>query len=376
MISDCGTDKLTPMNWLSDSVTVITLQQPQMRKGSFASLIGATPLLDVFVAGPENQLVVECIAPSGIEQLVARSPVYLYGPSGAGKTALALTIAARWTNESNNRTVTMTSGSDFAKAFTRAIEADDMDRFRQLHRQCNCLVVDNIHELATKPAAQEEMVSTIERLTNDGAAIITTALELANLVPKLKVSLSSRLNGGHSLQVALPSKWAMLEIMRRLTANLQMEISEKDLESIGTQLQDGMSPLQLRGILIRWSHQNRVSPDRSLKESKRLIHKLVDSQIAKGPTTSDIAKAVAKEMRVTIELMRGPGRKSSVVRARGLAMLLMRQWTDVSFQNIGEYFGGRDHTTVMHACKKTEEDLTNDIDLERMADRIRQKLKS
>ncbi|MCY2984473.1 MAG: DnaA/Hda family protein [Planctomycetota bacterium] len=364
------------MNWINDPLTVVTLQQPRMRKGSFASLIGATPLLDVFVAGPENQLVVECLAPTGIEQLVARSPLYLYGPSGAGKTALALTFAARWTNEATNRTVTMTSGSDFAKAFTRAIEADDMDRFRQLHRQCNCLVVDNIHELATKPAAQEEMVATIERLTQDGAAIIATALELANLVPKLKLSLSSRLNGGYSMQVNLPSSATRLEIMRRLASNLQIEINEADLDSLSSQLQDGMSPLQLQGILIRWSHQNRVSPDRSQKESKRLIDKLVDSQIAKGPTAADIAKAVAKEMRVTMELLRGPGRKSSVVRARGLAMLLMRQWTDISFQNIGEYFGGRDHTTVMHACKKTEEDLTKDIDLERMADRIRQKLKS
>ena len=363
------------MNLLSHSFTVIALQQPQMRKGSFASLIGATPLLDVFVAGPENQLVVECLSALGIEQLVPRSPLYLYGPSGSGKTALALTIAARWINESNSRTVTLTSGSDFAKAFTRAIEADDMERFRQLHRQCSCLVVDNIHELATKPAAQDEMVSTIERLTSDGGAIIATAKELATLVPKFRLSLSSRLNGGHSLPISLPSRISRLEMLRLLASSSQIEISDQDLESIGSQLQDGMSPLQLRGILIRWSHQDRVAPDRTKKESERLIDKLVDSQIAKAPSTSDIAKAVAREMQITMELLRGPGRKSSVVRARGLAMLMMRQWTDVSFQNIGEYFGGRDHTTVMHACKKTEEDLTKDVDLERMAERIRQKLK-
>ena len=364
------------MNLLSNSPTVITLQQPRMRKGSFASLIGASPLLDVFVAGPENQLVVECLSPNGIEQLVNRSPLYLYGPSAVGKTALALTIAARWTNESNDRTVTLTSGSDFAKAFTRAIDADDMDRFRQLHRQCSCLVVDNIHELSTKPSAQAEMVSTIERITSDGGAIIATANELATLIPKLRLSLSSRLNGGHSLPISFPSSVTQLEIMRLLAANCKIEISNQDLDSIGAQLQDGMSPLQLRGILIRWSHQDRVAPGRTKKESKRMIDKLVDSQIATAPSTSDIAKAVAREMQITMESLRGPGRKSSVVRARGLAMLLMRHWTDVSFQNIGEYFGGRDHTTVMHACKKTEEDLSKDVDLERMAERIRQKLKS
>ena len=363
------------MNLLSDSLTVITLQQPRMRKGSFASLIGATPLLDAFVAGPENQLVVECLSPKGIEQLVERSPLYLYGPSGVGKTALALTVAARWANESNDRTVTLTSGSDFAKAFTRAIDADDMERFRQLHRQCNCLVVDNVHELATKPGAQAEMISTIERIISDGGTIIATANELATLVPKFRLSLSSRLNGGLSLPIAFPSNLTQREIMRLLAASCKIKISDLDLDSIGAQLQEGMSPLQLRGILIRWSHQERVAPNRTKKESKRLIDKLVDSQIATSPTTSDIAKAVAREMQITMELLRGPGRKSSVVRARGLAMLLMRQWTDVSFQNIGEYFGGRDHTTVMHACRKTEEDLTKDVDLERMAERIRQKLK-
>lgn len=364
------------MNLLSHSVTIITLQQPRIRKGSFASLIGATPLLEVFLAGPENQLAAECLSPLGIEQLASRSPLYLYGPSGAGKTALALTIAARWTNEANNRTVTLTSGSDFAKAFTRAIDADDMDRFRQLHRQCKCLVVDNIHELATKPAAQAEMVSTIERMTSDGCAIIVTATDLATLVPKLRLALTSRLNGGYSVPISNPSSSTRVEIMKLLAANAKIEITDQDLESICSQLHDEASALQLRGILVRWSHQDRVAPSRSKKESKRLIDKLVDSQIAKAPSISDIAKAVAREMQITMELLRGPGRKSSVVRARGLAMLLMRQWTDTSFQNIGEYFGGRDHTTVMHACKKTEEDLTKDVDLERMAERIRQKLKS
>lgn len=363
------------MNLLSDSLTVITLQQPRMRKGSFASLIGATPLLEVYVAGPENQLVVECLSPYGIEHLVARSPLYLYGPSGVGKTAIALTLAARWTNELNTRTVTLTSGSDFAKAFTRAIDSDDMERFRQLHRQCGCLVVDNIHELATKPAAQEEMVSTIERLTNEGGAIIATATELATLVPKLRLSLSSRLIGGHSLPISFPSGPTRREIMRLLAASSKIEIGQLDLDSIESQLQDGMSALQLRGILIRWAHHDRVAPGRSKKDSIRLIDKLVDSQIAKAPSTSDIAKAVAREMQITMELLRGPGRKSSVVRARGLAMLLMRQWTDVSFQNIGEFFGGRDHTTVMHACRKTEQDLEKDVDLERVAERIRLRLK-
>lgn len=363
------------MNLLSQSLKTITLQQPRMRKGSLASIIGASPLLDVFIAGEENQAVSECLSPEGIEQLPARSPVFLYGPSGSGKTAIALTLAARWLNESAERTITLTSGSDFSKAFTRAIEADDMDRFRHLHRQCDCLIVDNIHELATKPAAQDEMVSTLERLANDGHVVIVTAPDLAPLTPNLKLALSSRLNGGYSIAIAYPSMESRREILRLLATQTQLDIQAEDLNAIGSQLHEGMSPLQLRGILIRWAHHDRLTPDRTPRESKRIIDNLVDSQIAKAPPVADIAKAVAREMQVTLELMRGPIRKSSVVRARGVAMYLMRKWTDVSYQNIGEFFGGRDHTTVMHACKKTEEDLAVDHELMRIVDRVRQKLK-
>ncbi|MEQ1824826.1 MAG: helix-turn-helix domain-containing protein [Pirellula sp.] len=362
------------MSLLSSSFSYLTLQQPRMRKGSFASLVGSTPLLDVFVAGPENQWCLECLSPFGVEQLPRRSPLFLYGPSGSGKTALALTLAARWINDSGDRTITVTSGSDFAKALTRAIEADDMERFRQMHRECNCLVVDNIHELATKPIAQEEMIATIERLAVDGLAVIATAPELAPLTPNLRLALSSRLNGGLSVPVAYPSFSTRIELLRLLAKQLQLDIAETDLDAMGEQLQDGVSALQLRGILIRWSHHDRMNPVRSQRESKRLIDKLVDSQTAKSPDLTAIAKVVGREMQITLEVLRGPGRKSSVVRARGLAMYLMRKLTDESYQNIGAYFGGRDHTTVMHACKKTEEDLHSDSELMRTVDRVRQRL--
>ncbi len=363
------------MNSQSNSIAYLTLQQPRMRKGSFATLIGAMPLLDVFVAGPENQLTVESLSPGGVSELVSRSPVFLYGPSGAGKTAVALTLAARWMNETTDRNLTLTSGSDFSRAFTRAIEADDMDRFRQLHRECDCLLVDNIQELATKPAAQEEMISTIDHLINDGQAIIVTSPELPSLVPNLRSALTSRLNGGFGIPVAYPTLASRKEILKLLAASSQIAIGDEELDAIGAQSHDNMSAMQLRGILIRWSHHHRIAPERTPNESKRLIDSLLDSQIAKAPTLSDIAKVVGREMQLAMELLRGPGRKSSVVRARGLAMFLMRQLTDESYQNIGKYFGGRDHTTVMHACKKTEEDLTSDLELLRVVDRVKQRFK-
>jgi chromosomal replication initiator protein len=195
------------------------------------------------------------------------------------------------------------------------------------------------------------------------------------LTPNVRPALASRLHSGYSLRLNYPSVSTRKEILRMLAVHSQIAIGDEELDAIGLQLQDGMSPMQMRGLLIRWSHHDRVAPDRTPKESKRLIDNLVDGQAMVPPAMSDIAKAIGREMQLTMELLRGPGRKSSVVRARGLAMFLMRQMTEVSYQNIGEYFGGRDHTTVMHACKKTEEDLRSDNDLMRILDRVKQRLR-
>jgi chromosomal replication initiator protein len=359
---------------LGSSQTVLSLQQPRIRKGSFSSPIGAVPLLDVFVAGQENALAAECLSSDAVTHLPNRSPVLLYGPSGSGKTAIALTLVARWLNEASDRTVTITSGTDFAKAFTRAIEADDMDRFRNLHRQVDCLLIDNIQELATKPAAQEEMLITLDAIEREGRCVVATAPELATLTSQIRYALASRLHGGHTIAMALPGLDTRRELLRLLALHHQIEASDTVLAELIDQIPVGTSAVQLQGLLMRWSHHERVDPNRTPKASKRLIHQLVDSQQGRTPTLSEIAKLVSKESQVSVELLRGPSRKSSVVRARSVSMFLMRQITDESFQAIGEYFGGRDHTTVMHACKKIDEEQHTDLDLQRVLDRVRNRL--
>jgi chromosomal replication initiator protein len=220
------------------------------------------------------------------------------------------------------------------------------------------------------------LIACMESLSSNGKCIIATSPELCPLIPNLRPALTSRLNAGLSVPMVLPAYSARKEILRLIAQQLQIEISDADLDSIGELLQDGITALHLKGILIRWSHQDRLNPTRTQRESKRLIDRLVDAQATRTPEPSEIAKVVGREMRVVMDQLRGPSRKSSVVRARGLAMYLMRKFTELSYQNIGEYFGGRDHTTVMHACKKTEEDLAHDHELMRIIDRVSQKLSS
>ncbi len=353
----------------------INLQQPLLRKGSYSSLSGIVPLLDIFVAGPENASVHECVSPLSVRELVSRSPLLIYGPSGSGKTSIALTLATRWSNEFPDCNLTITSGGDFSRAYLRAIESDDMERFRQLHRNCDLLVFDNVHELASKPAAQDEFIANLSYLVTEEKCVIVTASDLPPLTPNLKTPLSSRLSGGYSFRLQLPGVEARQEILSLLAVQASFRLSGRDVDAIASQLPDGTTALQLRGILASWAHQERMEPNSTEESSERFISQLIDAQTPRLPTINEIGKLVAKELNVTLESLKGPTRKSSVVRARGLAMYLMRKLTDTSFQSIGKFFGGRDHTTVMHACKKTEDDLAQDHELTRSVNQIQERLK-
>ncbi|MFM9064506.1 MAG: helix-turn-helix domain-containing protein, partial [Pirellula sp.] len=203
--------------------------------------------------------------------------------------------------------------------------------------------------------------------------------------PDYHPSLQSLLSAGLSVPVKLPGPDARLAITEMLAAQSASEFTTEELSKFCTRIQDTPSALELRGLLNRWAlqiHADAMLKSQSQKSalqknpsSKTSATKHIDKIVAGSGrkfNSKDLLKSVAKEFQITLYTLTGPSRKSGVVRARGLAMLLMRQLTDESFEAIGEYFSGRDHTTVMHACKKTESTLAKDSELNRIYDRIRQ----
>jgi chromosomal replication initiator protein len=358
----------------TDSLTSLALMTPRARKKSFASLTGLTPLLSDFIAGSENELVRDLLSPSGVSDLVSQSPVLFVGPSGVGKTAIATTLAARWINEVSTRTFTLVHATEFVKMFVRAIESDDMPRFRSQHRECDCLMIDNVHELSGKDAVQLELVETLNALEQRQSSVILTSPVMPQWIPQFSQSLISRMMGGYCVEISCPGQEARMKILEQLALANNVSIAKEELHQLNSQLTDTHTALQLKGIITRWIHHRMSSTNQELKTSAKVIENLAETHTASIPTPLEIAKAVARETQQTFESMRGPIRKASVVRSRGLAMYLIRQWTETSFQAIGELFGNRDHTTVMHACKKTESDLQADQDLARSVERVRQKI--
>ncbi len=361
-----------------EALTHLSILKPPPRRKSTFALSGFAPLIDSFLLGEENSAIKEVSDPTAISGLHKRSPLYLFGPTGVGKTAVAITLATRWVNLQPDRTYHMIHALDFARNLVLAIESDDMSRFREQFRNCHCLLIDNVHELASKDFAQSELVEVLNTLEERETLVLFTSTVLPPLLTNWNLALASRMMAGHSIEISYPACAARFELIKQLSL-AGGGITESELQALclqlGLQSGENQSALQLKGLLARWQHRRRTIEEFGGDSGEELLDAIIDKQEKTQRTPLEIAKLVARELRQTLEQMRGPTRKSSVVRARGLAMYLTRQLTDTSYQAIGEFFGNRDHTTVMHACRKTEEDLTTDTELARCADRLKQKLR-
>jgi chromosomal replication initiator protein len=370
----------------TQELATIDLNRINLRRGVQQIIPPPALLLSQFILGEENRAIEELFAGLSIERLAERSAIVLFGPNGTGKTTLAHELLWRWSRDQNHRKLTLTSGTEFGRALQRGIKADDMARFRKIHRECDGLLIDNLHELTTKPAAQAELVQILKEAEEASRLVIFTAPELPRLRSGLHPSLQSLLSAGLSVPVKLPGPATRLAIAEKIATEIAPELSKDDIHKFCLRIQDTPNALQLKGILNRWAHhlhaesfakspllKNTSQKNPSGKQTSiKQIEKIVGAGTPKV-TCKDLLKRVAKEFQLTHDSLTGPSRKSGVVRARGLAMLLMRQLTDESFETIGEHFSGRDHTTVMHACKRTELSLVKDSELNRIYDRIRQR---
>lgn len=358
----------------------LPIRTPRLTKGSHCAITLPPTISKGFIAGPENLALVEALSPDRIENLADRSPVVLVGQCGTGKTAMATTLLLAWADAatshrtSSPKRLTLTSAVEFSRALTRAIKADDMQRFRQLHRECDGLLIDNIHEFVGKPIAQEEILSTLDHLTAEGRCVVATASDLPLGLSGLHRSLQSRFSGGLSISLAPPGKLARERILSEIASESSLGIEPLQIPPLADAFEENPTALELKGAIIRWSHQLRFNPTVA-QRPEQVVDRLLDGAAPPPIDPLDIAKSVCKETNVTLEQMKGPSRRSSIVRARGLAMFLIRQMTSESFESIGALFSHRDHTTVMNACKKTQVKLSSDTDLNRIHDRIRQKFR-
>lgn len=359
---------------LETTVNSFPLERPIVR-GRRRDTRPASASLPYFIAGPENRLV-NFIAQSTTPLFDFGNPLLLVGPSGSGKTAIAMHLAAKQSTatpiDGEPQPVVARKAIDFAREYAEAVAADDLPPLRKQFDEAPILVLDDLHLIADKPAAQDELALRIDGRTDRGLPTIVTCRRLPSEIRGMRPLLISRVLPGLTVPIMPPAGEARLALLREFALHLGLEIDFELLEVLDRGVEDGLPARSLEAALKQISLWCRMNDSPATLAAVQSAIEIVGN--AEEVSIASITQAVAKYFRIKMTDLRSSSRKQNLVRARSLAMFLARRLTSKSMHQIGDSFGGRDHTTVLHAIRKTEALLLQDTDLRRAADEVTEKL--
>ncbi|MFD5320648.1 chromosomal replication initiator protein DnaA [Streptomyces sp. NPDC127098] len=310
-------------------------------------------LFDTFVIGASNRFAHAAAVAVAEAPAKAYNPLFIYGESGLGKTHLLHAIGHYARSLYPGTRVRYVSSEEFTNEFINSIRDGKADAFRKRYRDMDILLVDDIQFLASKESTQEEFFHTFNTLHNANKQIVLSSDRPPKQLITLEDRLRNRFEWGLITDVQPPELETRIAILRKKAVQEQLNAPPEVLEFIASRISRNIR--ELEGALIRvtaFASLNRQPVDLGLTEI--VLKDLIPGGEHATPeiTIDAIVSAVAEYFGLTVEDLIGSSRSRILVTARQIAMYLCRELTDLSLPKIGQYFGGRDHTTVMHADRK------------------------
>ncbi|MFE9409258.1 chromosomal replication initiator protein DnaA [Streptomyces sp. NPDC006704] len=310
-------------------------------------------LFDTFVIGSSNRFAHAAAVAVAEAPAKAYNPLFIYGESGLGKTHLLHAIGHYARSLYPGTRVRYVSSEEFTNEFINSIRDGKGDTFRKRYRDVDILLVDDIQFLASKESTQEEFFHTFNTLHNANKQIVLSSDRPPKQLMTLEDRLRNRFEWGLTTDVQPPELETRIAILRKKAVQEQLNAPPEVLEFIASRISRNIR--ELEGALIRvtaFASLNRQPVDLGLTEI--VLKDLIPGGEDAAPeiTASAIMAATADYFGLTVEDLCGSSRSRVLVTARQIAMYLCRELTDLSLPKIGAQFGGRDHTTVMHADRK------------------------
>ena len=308
-------------------------------------------IFETFVIGASNRFAHAAAVAVAEAPAKAYNPLFIYGDSGLGKTHLLHAIGAYAKELYGSTRVRYVSSEEFTNDFINSIRDDKASVFQKRYRDLDILLVDDIQFLENKERTQEEFFHTFNTLYNTNKQIVISSDRPPKQLTTLEDRLRSRFEWGLITDIQPPELETRIAILRKKAAQDKLNAPDDVLEYIASKISTNIR--ELEGALIRvtaFASLNRQSVDLSLAEIvlKDLIPEEGGPEIT-GPT---IMAQTASYFSLTVDDLCGTSRSRVLVNARQIAMYLCREMTELSLPKIGQAFGGRDHTTVMHADRK------------------------
>lgn len=324
---------------------------------------------DTYVVGSGNRLAHAACQAVAEKPARAYNPLFLYGGVGLGKTHLLHAIGNAC--HASGLNVLYVSSEEFTNDMITAIRTHTTQAFREKYRSADVLLIDDIQFIAGKESTQEEFFHTFNTLHGQDKQIIVSSDRPPKSLVTLEERLRSRFEWGLTADIQAPDLETRLAILRSKAERTGRQISDEILQSIAERVQSNIR--ELEGAL------NRIIAFADLSGAS-LTPNLVEMALADiTPSRGDIKPesvldAVSKVLDVTTQTLLGRDRTKDVARSRQIAMYLLREEAKISFPQIGDVLGGRDHSTVMSAYEKIKEQIPSDRKLEQDITAIRQKL--
>ena len=317
--------------------------------------VGLNPryTFETFVKGTSNQFALA--AAQRVAETPGRSynPLFIYGSAGLGKTHLLHAIGYYVHQNYAHYEVRYVSTETFLNEYVDGIRSNTIAAFKRRYREVDVLLIDDIQFMEGKEGLQEEFFHTFNSLHGANKQIVISSDRMPDAIPTLEDRLRGRFRWGLITDIQPPDMETRLAILRNKAERERTSVSHEVLEFIASNVTTNIR--ELEGALIRvaaYASLNKTQVDVTL--AKQLLTDLLTLTAVKPRTDEQLLVEIAEHLGFEVEALRGKSRQRPLVQARQTAMYVFRELTDLSYPAIARLFGGRDHTTVIHAVDKTQ----------------------
>jgi len=330
---------------------------------------------ETFVIGPGNRFAHAASLAVAEAPAKAYNPLFLYGGVGLGKTHLMHAIGHYVLEHNPGTRVLYISSEKFTNEFINAIRDNRGESFRNKYRNIDVLLIDDIQFLAGKEQTQEEFFHTFNALHEERKQIIISSDRPPKEIPTLEERLRSRFEWGLTTDIQPPDLETRIAILRKKAKAENLDIPNEALVYIASQIDTNIR--ELEGALIRVvAYSSLINEDITTHLAAEALKDIIPSNRPKVISIQDIQQKVGEFYGLKIEDFKARKRTKAVAFPRQIAMYLARELTDISLPKIGEAFGGRDHTTVIHAHEKISAQMSHDQELQKIIKSITEKIKN
>ncbi|WP_163655357.1 chromosomal replication initiator protein DnaA [Listeria sp. PSOL-1] len=323
------------------------------------SMLNPRYVFDTFVIGSGNRFAHAASLAVAEAPAKAYNPLFIYGGVGLGKTHLMHAVGHYVQQHKKNAKVMYLSSEKFTNEFISSIRDNKTEEFRTKYRNVDILLIDDIQFLAGKEGTQEEFFHTFNTLYDEQKQIIISSDRPPKEIPTLEDRLRSRFEWGLITDITPPDLETRIAILRKKAKADGLDIPNEVMLYIANQIDSNIR--ELEGALIRVvAYSSLVNRDITAGLAAEALKDIIPTTKSTVITIKDIQEAVGKYFQVQLDDFKAKKRTKSIAFPRQIAMYMSRELTDASLPKIGDEFGGRDHTTVIHAHEKITQMLKND----------------